>query len=460
MAGLAPPPAILAEAVGVPVQAGGEPQRPVPSDAGVPGASVSPAGLEDRLSALERQVFDRSCAVRIYKGIAAFVKSEHEALHAVRVRRFPDAKSSSAQPVPLHPDRPPPQKLVRAARRIWPDGNLPAAKAAWYCRMFRRAALSDRTMVYLEPEVTVDGEAVVVGGATNVAYLREALAVALRSVGVENVRDEMRLLPEDGRLGEQRFGACVAAMALTFNRPSEAAGVQTQLLYGEPLLLLDRDASYYLVHGSDGYWGWVRQECVRTMTADEFKRYMAAGRAVLLRDLELSDRRVVRGSTLRIASVEGSAATLMHPDGTTFAVAADDVRVIDGANLATERITQALTLLHRPYVFGAVSPLGMDCSGMVRNVSAQTGLAVGRDAAQQFLHGKLVATRWYRDGIRPGDYLYFIDTSGKIFHTGLAISPTHFVHCSAPEVQISSLKKGDRLYSDHWDRTFLAAKRP
>ena len=82
------------------------------------------------------------------------------------------------------------------------------------------------------------------------------------------------------------------------------------------------------------------------------------------------------------------------------------------------------------------------------------------DAAQQFLSGKLVASRWYRDGIRPGDRLYFIETSGKIFHTGVAISQTHFVHCSAPEVQISSLKKGDRLYREQWDNTFLAAKRP
>ena len=53
-----------------------------------------------------------------------------------------------------------------------------------------------------------------------------------------------------------------------------------------------------------------------------------------------------------------------------------------------------------------------------------------------------------------------IDASGKIFHTGIALSPAHFVHCSGPQTQISSLRTGDRLYSEHWDVTFLAAKRP
>ena len=39
------------------------------------------------------------------------------------------------------------------------------------------------------------------------------------------------------------------------------------------------------------------------------------------------------------------------------------------------------------------------------------------------------------------------------------LNETHFVHCSPPEVQISSLRKGDRLYNPHWDETFFCVKR-
>jgi cell wall-associated NlpC family hydrolase len=104
--------------------------------------------------------------------------------------------------------------------------------------------------------------------------------------------------------------------------------------------------------------------------------------------------------------------------------------------------------------------VGIDCSGLVGNLMEREGQAPARDAAQQFLSGKLVGTPWYRDAIRAGDRLYFINASGKISHTGIAMSPTHFIHSSPPGVQINSLRKGDRLYSAHWDETFLGAKRP
>lgn len=428
---------------------------------GIPGGKMVLSSPAPSWTEAKRMAYPRDCAVEIYRAIVGYVARQRENLEQRRLARWPDlAPTAGADPVPRYPDREPSDRLVRTARGVWPDGDLPIEKAAWFCRVFRRTTLSDRTVVYLEPHVTLDGETVVLGGATNVPYLRDTLATALRAVGVEKVRNEMRILPEDGRLNGARFGVCVAPMALTFNGSADSAGVQTQLLYGEPLLLLDRDAGYYLVHGGDGYWGWVLESCVRVMPADEFKRYIAADPAVLLRDLELGGRRVVQGSTLPVASRSGDRVTLLHPDGTTSEVAARDVRVTDNSKDVETRLERALSLLHRPYVFGGVSPIGMDCSGLVRNVCGQTGLAMARDAAQQFLHGRLVATRWYRDNIRPGDLLFFVDVSGKIFHVGIAITPTHFVHCSPPEVQIGSLQEGDRLYTEHYTRRFLAAKRP
>lgn len=417
--------------------------------------TIPPAGLPR----LTRQAYHRGCAEAIYKAIADFVAAHREALDAERVKRFPGTNSPAAGPVPLYPDRTPPETVVQAARRVWPHGDLPIDKTRWFCSMYRRTALSDGTCIYFEPHTRVEGDAVIVGGATEIAYLRDTMAEALRVVGIKNVTNEMRVLPEEGRLGARRFGACVAPMALTFADPSEYAGLQSQLLYGEPVLLLDRSDGYYLLHGRDGYWGWVRQECIRVMTADEYSRYTSAVPAVLLRDVELADRRIERGSTLPVAAGKDGRVILMMPDGGTFDVAAGDVRIADEAAVARQRVGQALDLLYRPYVFGAVAPIGMDCSGLVRNVCVQTGVPVARDAAQQFLHGELVATRWHRDDIRPGDFLFFIDLSGKIYHVGIAISPTHFVHSSPPEVKVTSLVKGDRLYIERREATFFAAKR-
>jgi hypothetical protein len=429
------------------------------SGPGAPGAQLRLIGPEESAASLERKTYHRGSAERVYRGIASFVRAQRGALAGLRVQRFGGADPGSAGPVPYLPGQTWEEELAQTARRIWPEENLPIQKATWFCDMFRQVALSDRTTVYLKPRITVEGGTVVIGGATNVAVMRDAVADALRAVGVENVCNEMRLLPEEGRLGDQRFGVCTAPTALTFAEPSEAAGLQSQLLYGEPLLLLDHDAGHYLVHGGDGYWGWVREDGVRTMSAREFEQYTGAKRAVLLRDFDLSDRRAVQGSTLPIAATKGNDVTLLCPDGGAFDVAAEDVRLEDDPNTAGERAAKALNFLYRPYVFGGVSPLGLDCSGLVGNVCAQTGLAMARDASKQFLHGRLVATRWHRDGLRAGDLLYFINSSGRIFHVGIALSPTHFVHSAPPEVQINSLRPGDRLYSEYRARSFFAAKR-
>ena len=83
---------------------------------------------------------------------------------------------------------------------------------------------------------------------------------------------------------------------------------------------------------------------------------------------------------------------------------------------------------------------GLDLLRVVRPAALdQVDVQAG---AAQFEVGRPVNT----SELLPGDRLYFIDNYGKIFHTGIAITPTHFVHSSPPAVQISSLRKGDRLY--------------
>ena len=145
------------------------------------------------------------------------------------------------------------QEIAATARRIWPAGDLPVEKGPWFCEMFARIAPSGRSLVHFEPKVNVEGQTVVIGGATNIERMRDTLVYALRALGVQDVRNEMRLLPEDGRLGKDRFGVCTAPMVLTYNAPTKDAGLQTQLLYGEPVLLLDKAGDYLLALGG----GWL-----------------------------------------------------------------------------------------------------------------------------------------------------------------------------------------------------------
>lgn len=346
----------------------------------------------------DQRLVPRHCAQKLYRGLAAFASA----------RPKPEPAMPLQNPVPRFVDRSADQEMTETARRIWPEGDLPLEKAESFCATYIRTALSDRSFVYFAPQVSVDNGRVVIEGATNVACMKDTLSLALGAVGVERVESRMRVLPKEGRIEGNRIGVCVASTALTYDQPSEVSSLRTQLLRGEPVWLVDRESGYWLVHAEDGYWGWVRETSIAAMPANQFDESALNPRAIV------------------------------HPE-----------LLVD----------TALEFLHRPYVFGGVSPLGLDCSGLVRNVLAQCGVIAARDAAQQFTWGRLVATRWHRSGIRAGDLLYFINPCGRIYHVGIAISPTHFIHAAVPEVKINSLDPADRLYCPARDKAFLAARR-
>jgi len=402
----------------------------------------------------------RLMAERLYRAIATFAAGRRESLAASRSTRWPQSAPSAVDLGAVRPMRPEADRIMTIVQTIRPSGDLPLEQAAWFCDMFRRTSLTDATTVYFNPQVSIEEGDVVLRGATTAPALAGTLERALKRAGIERVRNEMRCLPENGRLDGHRFAAVTVSTARTYSRPSDLGNVQTQLLYGELLWLLDHRDGWYLVHASDGYWGWVRQEAVRIIEPSQFESLLNSKQAAVLKTIEISGTQVPAGARLPLVVQTPWDISIRTPLGEAAVVPSGSVRVIDDFATTRPRIMPALEMLYVPYVFGARSPLGLDCSGMVNNLFDRSGLPIARDATQQFLSGKLVATRWYRDTIRPGDRLYFLDNYGKIFHTGIAISSTHFVHSSPPAVQISSLQKGDRLYEQYWDQCFVGAKRP
>ncbi len=402
----------------------------------------------------------RLMAERLYRAIASFAAGRSESLLASRSIRWPQTAPSAIDLGAVRPIRPEGEKIASICRSIWPSSDLPLERVTWFCAMFRRTCLTDTTTVYFDPQVSIEADEVVLRGATMAPALARTLEAALKRAGIAKVRNEMRSLPEEGLLDGQRFAAVTVSTARTYSVPSDLGGVQTQLLYGELLWLLDYRDGWYLTHAGDGYWGWVREEAIRVIDAQQFESSLNTRQAAFVRTVETDGQRIPAGARLPLVGNTLLGCSLRLPTGETATVPPRAVRVIDDFTTTRPRILAALQMLYVPYVFGARSPLGLDCSGMVNNLFDRGGLPIARDATQQFVSGKLTATRWHRDTIRPGDRLYFLDNYGKIFHTGIAVTPTHFIHSSPPAVQISSLRKGDRLYEENWDRAFVAAKRP
>jgi cell wall-associated NlpC family hydrolase len=99
-----------------------------------------------------------------------------------------------------------------------------------------------------------------------------------------------------------------------------------------------------------------------------------------------------------------------------------------------------------PYVWGAETPSGWDCSGFTRYVMKENGISLPRTAAEQFDTGTPIE----RNNLQPGDLVFFTTYKPGASHVGFYMGNGKFIHASsvAKEVTISSLD--EQYYTEHY----------
>lgn len=94
------------------------------------------------------------------------------------------------------------------------------------------------------------------------------------------------------------------------------------------------------------------------------------------------------------------------------------------------------------YLWGGVTPLGFDCSGLVHHTWRRLGQVVPRDAWVQAEFAANVAL----EDVRPGDLYFFARPHRRIHHVGIVVSPGRMVHASETrEVLLEEDLTPDRL---------------
>lgn len=111
----------------------------------------------------------------------------------------------------------------------------------------------------------------------------------------------------------------------------------------------------------------------------------------------------------------------------------------------------AMSLRGAPYKDGGVDPAGFDCSGFVRYVYQQHGVAMPRQARDQFRIGRNVG----RDQLEPGDLVFFSTVAPGASHVGIVIGGDQFIH--APSER--GVVRVESLGAQYWASRYIGAKR-
>jgi gamma-D-glutamyl-L-lysine dipeptidyl-peptidase len=102
------------------------------------------------------------------------------------------------------------------------------------------------------------------------------------------------------------------------------------------------------------------------------------------------------------------------------------------AATARDLLPVALRLQGVPYIWGGISPYGIDCSGLVYLAHRRLGAVVPRDASDQ-----AAASVPVRPGQEaPGHICFFRDRDGRIDHVGLRQGPGQLIHASGGAGQV------------------------
>ncbi len=246
----------------------------------------------------------------------------------------------------------------------------------------------------------------------------------------------------------------------------------TQVVYNDPVKILETAGDWLRVRVPDGYEGWVERQRVMPVVPDrdngsagQTARVIVSARtAGLFREPASSGEpllQLVMGTGLPVLGERPAWYRVGLAGGDSAWVAAGSVKKYDpgepgqadGQDKITGRqvVQNALRLLGVPYLWGGRTPQGIDCSGLTYLALLVEGIRIPRDAEEQFQAGRRVS----RGELAPGDLVFFDTTGEGVSHVGIYAGGGRFIEASQGKkaVVITSLQ------DPYYRKRYLGARR-
>ncbi|GMG83733.1 C40 family peptidase [Paralimibaculum aggregatum] len=253
-------------------------------------------------------------------------------------------------------------------------------------------------------------------------------------------RPDLAAAELEGRVSAERYVAlrekvvCMPVAPVTAT-PDGGAGMTTQLLFGERVLVAEEDGHWAWVQGAlDGYVGYVPLNCIddpelmgaaapsHRVTAVSTHVYPAPDfksrpGGALSFGARLAVAEAVRGNQADFAALaSGGFVPLSH--------------VAPLAAPASDWVAEAERLVGVPYLWGGRSALGIDCSGLVQLALQAAGRDCPRDSDQQ---AAVLGTDLPR-GAKParGDLVFWKG------HVGIMLNGTRLLHANIHHMAVAA----------------------
>ena len=216
-------------------------------------------------------------------------------------------------------------------------------------------------------------------------------------------------------------------------RPAPDAGIDTQLLCGETVLVFEETEGWAWLQGErDGYVGYASADALGEMP--EPTHMVVAQRSFVYPGPELKMPPVACHSMGALLAV----ADFVEHRGTHYARLASGGAVI-ASHLeplgwcAADYVAVAETFLHTPYLWGGTSAFGLDCSGIVQLAMRMAGRLILRDTDMQ--------SETVGEQLDPGPELSALKRGDLVFwkgHVGIMRDAETLLHANGHTMTVAS----------------------